>query len=225
MGASFEANSVPGNDHRIETFADPVDGTVWSIDMAFLSSNWACIWDQGCKGIGDVAAPELGHGCCSVGAQMLDADEGMRISALGAMLHPDRFEHFSEAREAVLTEDRSATRVVDGACIFLNRPGFAGGPGCALHIGALVDGDDPIDAKPSICWQLPLKVDRDEDGAATLRRWSRADWGAEGSTMAWCCTDEPEPYAGETPVVISLASQIKALVGPDVWSEIERQTR
>ena len=26
--------------------------------------------------------------------------------------------------------------------------------------------------------------------SATVRRWSRADWGPEGETMAWCCTEE-----------------------------------
>ncbi len=30
------------------------------------------------------------------------------------------------------------TRLVDDACIFLNRPGFAAGAGCALHTAALI---------------------------------------------------------------------------------------
>ena len=30
-------------------------------------------------------------------------------------------------------EGARKTRVVDGACVFLNRPGFSGGAGCALH--------------------------------------------------------------------------------------------
>ena len=51
------------------------------------------------------------------------------------------------------------TRVVDGACIFLNRPGFAGGAGCALHLAAVDAGESPIDWKPSVCWQLPIRVD------------------------------------------------------------------
>ena len=35
------------------------------------------------------------------------------------------------------------TRLVDDACIFLNRPGFAGGPGCALHLHAHRTGQAP----------------------------------------------------------------------------------
>jgi hypothetical protein len=79
---------------------------------------------------------------------------------------------------------------VEGACIFLNRPGFAGGEGCALHLGALAEGDSPIDWKPSVCWQLPIKVDwvdRGDGGeVATVRRWARGDWGEIGEEMAWC---------------------------------------
>jgi hypothetical protein len=199
---------------------DPVDGTRWKIDVGFLGSRWTCIWDRGCQGILDVPAAELGQGCCSVGAEMLDEDEAMRTAALAAMLSPERFQHHeAAAADGVLNGDRGATRVVDGACILLNRPGFGGGAGCALHIGALDDGDDPIDWKPSVCWQLPLKVVRDGD-EATLRRWSRADWGSGGDTMAWCCPDESEPYVAETPVVVSLARELEALVGPEVLAHL-----
>ena len=41
------------------------------------------------------------------------------------------------------------TRLVDGACIFLNRPGFEGGIGCALHSAALEAGERPLDWKPA----------------------------------------------------------------------------
>ena len=41
------------------------------------------------------------------------------------------------ASGGIFSDERTAsTRVVDGACIFLNRPGFAGGAGCALHLAA-----------------------------------------------------------------------------------------
>src|SRR5918994_2179629 len=56
-------------------------------------------------------------------------------------------------------DERTNTRVVGGACIFLNRPGFAGGAGCALHLAAMDAGEPPIEWKPSVCWQLPVRVD------------------------------------------------------------------
>ena len=49
------------------------------------------------------------------------------------------------------------TRLVDGACVFLNRPGFPGGTGCALHRMALREGLHPLLTKPDVCWQLPVR--------------------------------------------------------------------
>ena len=196
-------------------FTDPVDGTTWLVDTGFGASTWECIWDRGCKGIEDTPAPEAGLGCCSVGAAFLDEDEAMTVAALAATLDPALFQYAGAAADGVLSDDRSGTRVVDGACIFLNRPGFGGGHGCALHLGAVADDENPINWKPSVCWQLPLKVDQ-VGGRRRLRRWRRSDWGSGGETMAWCCTDEPEPHVGRDPVAVSLAAEIEALVGPEV---------
>ena len=60
---------------------------------------------------------------------------------------------------------------------------------------------------------------------ATVRRWSRADWGDEGVTMAWCCTEEPEAYAGDRPVIESLAEELVAIVGRDVYEELRSRLR
>ena len=143
---------------RFESFTDPVDGTRWSVDVGFLGSRWTCIWGNGCQGILDEPAEELGHGCCSVGTELFDEDEAMLLSALAAMLDDDLWQYRGWADEHGIYEDeqRKRTITVDGACVFLNRPGFAGGGGCALHLQALRDGDRPIDIKPNVCWQLPL---------------------------------------------------------------------
>jgi hypothetical protein len=203
--------------------------TTWRIDTGFLTSNWECIWGRGCKGILDRPAEELGQGCCSVGAEMADEDEAMMTAALAAVLGPDRFENRAVAdRDGVFQDDqRTNTRIVDGACIFLNRPGFPGGAGCALHLGALDRAESPVDWKPSVCWQLPIKIDWEPrpDGTetATLRAWRRSDWGPEGETMAWCCTEEPEPYVGDRPVLESLADELRAVVGDAVYVELRRR--
>lgn len=200
--------------------------TTWRFDRAFLSSNWTCIWGRGCLGILPQPAAELGHGCCSMGADLDGEDEARLISALAATLDPSRFEYQGEAAEGGVFDDatRSSTRVVDGACIFLNRPGFAGGTGCALHLAALDCGESPVDWKPSVCWQLPIKVDwelgRDGTEVATVRGWTRADWGAEGETMAWWCTEGTRAYVGDRPVVESMAEELTAIVGPEVFVEL-----
>ncbi len=208
-----------------------VDGdTTWRFDAEFLQSSWTCIFGRGCLGIGDEPAEHLGLGCCSLGA-VLDGedDEPQLISALAAMLGPDRFEHHAEAaRDGIFADDtRTATRVVDGACIFLNRPGFPGEAGCALHLAALDAGDSPTDWKPSVCWQLPIKVDWEpgpqDTEVATVRRWSRADWGDEGETMAWCCTEGERAYVGDRPVLDSLDDELGALLPPAVHVELRRR--
>ena len=109
------------------------DGDVtWRFDTAFLTSRWTCTWGRGCLGILDRPAPELLQGCCSVGAQIDGEDEARRIAGLAATLDPDGFQFHGEADAGGLFEQREGapnTRVVDGACIFLNRPGFPAGPG------------------------------------------------------------------------------------------------
>jgi hypothetical protein len=216
---------------------DESAGIHWRFERAFLTSNWTCIWGRGCVGIGSVAAPELQLGCCSVGAEMGDAEEAMTTSAMATMIPPELWEHRAavDADDVFSDGSRTNTKVVDGACIFLNRPGFAGGAGCALHLAALAADEAPQDWKPSVCWQLPIRVDwaprGDGTETATVRRWSRADWGAEGSTMAWCCTEEPSlptastpsAYVGAAQVVDSLDAELRALAGAAVIVELRRR--
>jgi len=244
--------------------------TRWRIDAAFLRSNWTCIWGRGCQGILDEPAADLNQGCCSVGAELADQEEAMRLSAYAAMLEPSGFQYYETARGHGSREDarghgsredarehgsredarehgsredarehgsredarehgifsdesRSNTALIDDACIFLNRPGFPGGPGCALHLAALEAGELPTEWKPSVCWQLPVRVDwTGVDGGerATLRRWSRADWGVEGETMAWVCTEEADAYVGESRVIDSLSEELEAIVGTAVYVKL-----
>jgi hypothetical protein len=145
------------------------------------------------------------------------------IAALAATLKPERFQFHDEAQGGGIfrDEERNATRVIDRACIFLNRPGFEGGAGCALHLAAIDADESPMDWKPSVCWQLPIRVEwerRDErTEVATVRRWSRADWGEEGETMAWCCTEGDLAYVGEQRVIDSLGPEIEEIVSRPVY--------
>ena len=64
-----------------------------------------------------------------------------------------------------------------------------------------------------------------EDGreVATVRGWSRADWGEEGETMAWCCTEGERAYVGHEPVIDSLGAELEAVVGHEVYVELRRR--
>ena len=213
--------------------------TLWRFDRSFLESSWTCIYGSGCQGILPSAAPELEQGCCSHGAHLGDGAEGraeaLDVAAYASVLSDDQWQFRSELTErgpAGIFRDagRNHTRVVEGACVFLNRPGFPGGAGCALHIGAVAAGEAPLEWKPSVCWQLPIRVDwrdvGDDRERATVRRWSRADWGDIGTDMAWCCTersDGGEAYVGTVPVVESLGDELTALVGHEVYVELRRR--
>lgn len=205
--------------------------TVWRFDGAFLRSNWTCIWGRGCHGIETERNAEMALGCCSVGAHIDGIDEARMVAASAAAIRPSLFQHHEIARaEGVFSNDeRTNTRVIDGACIFLNRPGFEGGAGCALHLAAVAADESPIDWKPSVCWQLPIKVDwemgDDDIETATLHRWGRNDWGDEGEVMAWCCTEGPEAYVGGQRVIDSLGDEIEAIVGTPVFIELRRALR
>jgi hypothetical protein len=215
----------------MDPFMEEIDAgdTIWRFDRRFLMSNWTCIWGRGCLGILPEPAPHLGHGCCSLGADLDGEDEARKISALAATLEQERFQHQADAQGGGVFADAtwSSTRVVDGACIFLNRPGFPGGAGCALHLAALEADESPVDWKPSVCWQLPVRVDWEpcDNGTevATVRGWTRADWGDDGDTMAWCCTEGAKAYVGERPVIESLREELEAIVGPAVYAELRRR--
>lgn len=210
----------------IEVIAD--GGIEWHLDTGFLQSNWTCIWGKGCKGILDHPAEELGQGCCSVGAELVD-DEAATTAMLAGYLEAESFQFYEAARGGGIFSDdtKTNTRVIDGACIFLNRPDFPGGAGCALHLAAEVAEESALDWKPSVCWQLPVRVqwEMQETGVeiAHLRAWQRGDWGDDGDSMAWCCTEEPESYVGDRPVIESLAEELEEILGTTVFVEIQRR--
>jgi hypothetical protein len=203
--------------------------TVWRFDRAFMESRWTCIWGRGCQGIGPAPDTDAGLGCCSLGAEFDGIDEARTVAALAATVPAALFQRHADAAAGGVFSDetRTNTRVVGGACIFLNRPGFEGGAGCALHLAALASDESPIDWKPSVCWQLPIKVDwemRDDDvEVATVRAWTRGDWGDEGPVMAWCCTEEPEAYVGDRRVIDSLGVELAEVAGPEVVVELRRR--
>jgi len=223
-------NDTSRPDQPSQSFVDiETTDTTWRFDRGFLASNWQCIWGRGCQGILAEPAEHLAQGCCSVGAELDGVDEAMNLAALAASIPADLWQFRTAADDGGIfrTPERTSTRVVDGACIFLNRPGFEGGAGCALHLAALACNESPIDWKPSVCWQLPIKVDWADRGdggeIATVRRWTRDDWGDDEEGMAWWCTEAPEAYSGSQPVVVSLGEELQHIVGDAVYVEIRKR--
>ena len=211
----------PADLHEWVAFDDD-EGNSWQFDITFLTSNYGCIYGRGCPGVFTELAPEYEHGCCTYGAHFVDDDDRATVEAKIAQLTDDEWELKSRAEEMggpIHKDDTGAwvTQMVDDACILLNRPGFPTGAGCALHQAAERRGERPLDWKPDVCWQVPLRYDdfTDDNGHTTylLREWKRRDWGEGGAEFAWWCTDDPLAFGEDRPVWKSLRDEIVELIG------------
>lgn len=208
-------------------FADPADEqTVIRADITWLSSRWTCIFGRGCRGI-DATRPD--DGCCTLGAHFADTRDEKRVTAAARRLTPALWQLARTPRRggvvATADDGSRATRVVDGACIFHNRPGFAGPAGCALHALALADGAHPLTTKPDVCWQLPIRRDfrtvtRPDDTTyteVTIGEYDRRGWGAGGHDLDWYCTGATEAHVGTEPVYLSARAELVALIGEPAY--------
>ncbi len=118
-------------------------------------------------------------------------------------------------------ENRRRTRGVDGACIFLNRPGHPAGAVCTLHALADRIGTHFLETKPEVCWQLPVRrseewIDRPDDTrilVSTIAEFDRRGWGEGGHDMQWYCTSSPEAHVGREPMYLSYGAELVALIG------------
>jgi len=215
--------------HEWVSFDDPDEDRTWVFDVTFLMSNWTCIFGRGCQGVLTERAPELVHGCCSYGAHFVDADDVRRVERFAQELTDDEWQFKKRAATKGVARTNkhgeTITRLVDGACIFLNRPGFRTGPGCALHQAALARGRHPLELKPEVCWQLPLRredqVGDDGHVTSTVGQWDRRHWGAGGEEFAWWCTESPDAFVGTTPVYKEMAGELAAMTGKKVHRTLE----
>jgi len=224
--------AAPADAHEWVSFEDPDEDRTWVFDVTFLASSYMCIFGQGCQGVLTGPAPELVQGCCSYGAHFTGPDDVARVEAMAARL-PDHLWQFapkgrSRSGQLKVTkvdkEGDTVTRMADGACIFLNRPGWSSGPGCSLHQAALANGERPLDWKPDVCWQVPVRREDVEDGGghvtSTVRQWDRRHWGAGGAEFHWWCTEASEAFVGREAVYQSMQAELTEIVGQPVYRMI-----
>ena len=221
-------------------FVDPADADqVFRCDLTWLTSHWTCIFGRGCAGI---YADRPNDGCCTLGAHFADRDDEKRVRRAARQLTDDLWQYKPEATASGWVETEAAdtvregeppgrkTRVVDGACIFLNRPGFPAGAGCALHLLALRQGRHYVETKPDVCWQLPIRrqfrtVTRSDETTyteVTIGEYTREAWGPGGHDLDWYCTGNPDAHHGRIPVYRSNRVELVALMGKRAYATLAR---
>jgi hypothetical protein len=214
-------------------FPDPADDDQrFRCDLTWLTSSWTCIFGQGCQGI---YSDRPDDGCCTLGAHFADEDDERRVAGYVAELTDEEWQFRKKGlgKKGWVETDEDGdrkTRVHQGACIFLNRPGFAGGMGCALH--GLAERLDThfVQTKPDVCWQLPLRrtyrnVD-EPDGTSYLEisigEYERKGWGAGGHDLDWYCSSNTEAHVAPQPVYLSSEAELVELMGRAGYDELVR---
>ncbi|MGI4893544.1 MAG: hypothetical protein ACRYF3_00325 [Janthinobacterium lividum] len=206
--------------------------TVYRVDLTWLTSDYTCIFGNGCPGI---FADSPGVGCCALGAHFTEPGDEKRVAKIVKTLTPQTWQFFEEGQQrnggwTEVEDGARKTRVHEGGCILANRPGFAAGAGCALHLQALHDGVDPLSYKPDVCWQLPLKrsyrtVTRG-DGTTYLEvsiaEYDRRGWGEGGHDLDWYCTGNPAAHIGTRPVFRSMENELREMIGDAPFEELAR---
>lgn len=212
-------------------FEDPADSDQrLRCDLTWLTSYYNCIFGQGCPGIYDERPDD---GCCTLGAHFTDQDDIDRVSNVVEGLGPDEWQLHDSGRDGSWLDvdgDDASTKVVDGACIFLNRPGFAQGAGCALHQVAMRADVPPLTMKPDVCWQLPIRrtyrtVELPDDTSyleISIGEYDRRGWGPGGHELDWYCTGQPGAHTGADPVYLSLRDELVELMGLAAYEELAR---
>ncbi len=219
-------------------FVDPADSDqVFRCDLTWLTSRYQCIFGQGCQGI-YADAPDTG--CCTLGAHFSDRDDQRRVAAhveqLDAATWQFRPTGKVRRRDWVEKDEEGAAKTrtieVDGqrACIFHNRADFPTGAGCALHGLALQQGRNPLETKPDVCWQLPLRrtfrsVERPDETSyteITIGEYDRRGWGAGGHDLDWYCSGNTEAHVAPEPLYLSSAAELVELMGQPAYDSLAR---
>ncbi len=213
-------------------FRDPADDDqLFKCDLTWLCSRWMCIFGQGCKGI-YADAPDTG--CCTLGAHFSDSDDERRVAKFAKKLTAQDWQYRAEGRANGWTETddegERKTRTVDGACIFHNRPDFAGGAGCALHRFALRTGRHPLETKPDVCWQLPIRRTYTDvelpDGTSytevRIAEYDRRGWGPGGHDLDWYCSGNSEAHVAADALYVSYEPELVELMGRPAYDELAR---
>lgn len=199
-------------------------------DLTWLTSSWTCLFGRGCQGI---YAERPTDGCCTLGAHFSAEEDETRVAGWVGKLTRRSWQRFDQGTAQGWTEvdgeGSRKTRVVDGACVFLNDPDHAQ-PGCALHHLAARHEVSFVQTKPDVCWQLPIRrtyrtIERPDASSyleVTIAEYDRRGWGEGGHDLDWYCTGNPAAHVGADPVYRACRDELVELIGEPAYAELVR---
>jgi hypothetical protein len=222
-------------------FVNPADETeLMRCDLTWLTSSYTCIFGRGCHGI-YADSPDIG--CCTLGAHFSDKDDEKRVAEYVDQLTPEQWQFHPRRPDGKVRrkdwvdkdedgERKTRSHEIDGqrGCVFHNRADFPSGAGCALHGLALEQGRNPLETKPDVCWQLPIRrtyreVER-QDGSTytevTITEYDRRGWGAGGHDLDWYCSGNTEAHVAVEPLYVTNEPELVALMGRPAYDELVR---
>ncbi len=216
-------------------FTDPADAEhIIRADLTWLLSRWTCVFGtSSCHGI---IAGRAEEGCCAHGAFFTDTDDEKRVRKAVQRLTRETWQHYRRGFDNWTEMDtvdgenparRTAIRE-GGPCVFHNDRDHSGGHGCALHNQAIRDGVHPLEYKPDVCWQLPVRRDqewitRTDDTQVlltTLSEFNRRGWGSGGHDLDWWCSSAPDAHVGSEPLYVTNGPELTALIGEAAYDRL-----
>ena len=89
-------------------------------------------------------------------------------------------------------------------------------------------GRHPLETKPDVCWQLPIRRTFEEVDAADgtryrgrrSREYDRRGWGPGGHDLDWYCSGNTEAHVGAEPVYVSMRAELVELMGQPAYDEL-----
>jgi hypothetical protein len=98
---------------------------------------------------------------------------------------------------------------------------------------ALRNGIEPLQVKPDVCWQLPVRRTQEwetrPDGTEilvdTITEYDRRGWGEGGHDLQWYCSGSPDAHVGAQQVWESYAPELTELVGAAAYAELAAACR
>ncbi len=142
------------------SFEDEGEERTWVFDVTFLTSNWKCIFGDGCQGVLTGPAPELVQGCCSYGAHLIDKKDARRVEKVAKTLTAEEWENHGSKKPVIHKNKHGelVTRIKGDACVFLNSPGFGPAPAVRSTYAALNAASIPSRTSPRCAGSSPSAV-------------------------------------------------------------------